>query len=279
MWFEKNVLKIGMLLLMVCFTNRIQAQLDSTHYIAHYNLTHYPDDLPYSYQERMILLIGKSYVQFKSYDRFKRDSIIQKQVEQGGVLSINYSDPDIPRYSLTQQSIKALGSNHGFVSNWLIQYYYWDYVWPILEWTLHPDTMTIAGYHCQKATTISPATGWEWTVWFTSEIPISTGPQLLEGLPGLVVQAKDNQRRTQYVLEGFGVPDPSFALISLPEGAIKSTKEDFERAQALSKEDPHGYINKSGVFQGSISGLSVKDANGQELKTNQGKTQSKKGGN
>jgi GLPGLI family protein len=247
-------------------------QMDSTKYIAYYKLTHFPENLPYRFDERMILLIGDQFAQFKSYDRFKRDSILQYQLNQGGGgLAINFKDPEIPRYSSTQQTFKNLNTGKGYVSDWLLQTYYWDYSWPTLEWTIHQDTLTIGGYLCQKATTVSPATGWEWTVWFTPDIPVSNGPQLLDGLPGLVVQASDNQGRTSYELTGFGLPSASssFLVISLPDGAVKSTRENFERAQALSKQDPDGYINNSGIFQGKVSGHTIRSANDTKQKNQQ----------
>jgi GLPGLI family protein len=256
-----------------------RAQSDQTNYVAHYLLTHSPQNIIYQYKERMVLLMGDTYNQFKSYDRFKRDSILLNQASQGGPLHVNFSHPDIPRYTSTQQIIKETAGSKGYVSDWLIVHYFWDYNWPKLEWTLHKDTATIAGYPCQKATTTSPSTGWEWTVWFTSDLPISSGPQLLEGLPGLIVQAWDNQGRTHYELSSFGSPTDSFKEIALPKDAFKTTQQDFARAQAMSNEDPHGYVNQSGLFQGKISGISVKDANGKEMKTIQQKKEAKKGGN
>ena len=59
---------------------------------------------------------------------------------------------------------------------------------PYIEWTLTEDTMTVSGYHCQKATTTFR--GVEWRVYYTEEIPSSAGPWRLNGLPGLIVKAE-----------------------------------------------------------------------------------------
>lgn len=59
-------------------------------------------------------------------------------------------------------------------------------------WTLLPETMTILGYTCQKAST--QYHGRVWYAWFTIEIPIQSGPWKLKGLPGLILRAEDSDR-------------------------------------------------------------------------------------
>ena len=60
---------------------------------------------------------------------------------------------------------------------------------PEIAWTLTDDTLTIGGYLCQQAT--ATHRGVAWTVCYTEEIPSSAGPWRLRGLPGLIVEAKN----------------------------------------------------------------------------------------
>ena len=60
---------------------------------------------------------------------------------------------------------------------------------PEIAWTLTDDTLTIDGYYCQTAT--CKFRGVAWTVCYTEEIPSSAGPWRLRGLPGLIVEAKN----------------------------------------------------------------------------------------
>ncbi|MBO7118687.1 MAG: GLPGLI family protein [Bacteroidaceae bacterium] len=60
---------------------------------------------------------------------------------------------------------------------------------PKIAWTLTDDTLTIGGYYCQTAT--CKFRGVAWTVCYTEEIPSSAGPWRLRGLPGLIVEAKN----------------------------------------------------------------------------------------
>ena len=60
---------------------------------------------------------------------------------------------------------------------------------PEIAWTLTDDTLTIDGYYCQTAT--CKFRGVAWTVCYTEELPSSAGPWRLRGLPGLIVEAKN----------------------------------------------------------------------------------------
>ena len=60
---------------------------------------------------------------------------------------------------------------------------------PVIVWTLTDDTLTVGGYYCQTAT--CKFRGVAWTVCYTEEIPSSAGPWRLRGLPGLIVEAKN----------------------------------------------------------------------------------------
>lgn len=64
------------------------------------------------------------------------------------------------------------------------------FVYP--RWTPADVTDTICGYPCQTA--VADYLGRRWSVWYTTEIPVTAGPWLLWGLPGLVLQAVDQDR-------------------------------------------------------------------------------------
>jgi GLPGLI family protein len=61
---------------------------------------------------------------------------------------------------------------------------------PVQNWQLHNDTLTVAGYICQKATCYFR--GRSYTAWFTADIPINNGPWKFGGLPGLILKIYDN---------------------------------------------------------------------------------------
>jgi len=58
-----------------------------------------------------------------------------------------------------------------------------------LHWQLLPGDSTILNYACHRART--QYAGREWTAWYTPDIPVSSGPWKLTGLPGLILWAGD----------------------------------------------------------------------------------------
>ncbi|WP_281988388.1 GLPGLI family protein [Aquimarina aggregata] len=70
-----------------------------------------------------------------------------------------------------------------------------DVIEPI-NWSLHAENKMIDKYNCQKAT--ATYRGREYTVWFTSEIPISHGPWKLRGLPGLILEMTEETGKYEF---------------------------------------------------------------------------------
>ena len=60
---------------------------------------------------------------------------------------------------------------------------------PQLDWTLTDSVKTICGYTCHQAK--AGLYGRTWTVWYCPELPLSYGPYVLGGLPGLILEAVD----------------------------------------------------------------------------------------
>lgn len=67
---------------------------------------------------------------------------------------------------------------------------------PIQKWKIHPDTKLLMGYRCQKATCTFRRRQYE--AWFTANIPVSSGPWKLNGLPGLILKATDNKNEYSF---------------------------------------------------------------------------------
>lgn len=67
-------------------------------------------------------------------------------------------------------------------------------------WELQEDTCTVAGYHTQKA--VAEYLGRRWEIWYTPELPVSAGPWLLWGAPGLILRASDTDSLFRFELQG-----------------------------------------------------------------------------
>ncbi|OPC29916.1 GLPGLI family protein [Elizabethkingia miricola] len=69
---------------------------------------------------------------------------------------------------------------------------------PKLNWKLIKDTKVIGQMKCQKATTSYK--GRDWVAWFTAEVPVSDGPYIFSGLPGLIISLSDTKNNYEFNL-------------------------------------------------------------------------------
>lgn len=67
---------------------------------------------------------------------------------------------------------------------------------PKIEWEIKEEFKKINTLNCQKA--IGYFRGRTYTVWFSNDIPVPYGPWKLQGLPGLILEAKDDKDEIFY---------------------------------------------------------------------------------
>ena len=104
------------------------------------------------------------------------------------------------------------------------QYHYTE-PWPSMQWTLKDEKQTICGYQCQRAT--CHWRGRDYEAWFTSAIPLKSGPWKFGGLPGLIMKIYDTKRL--YTWEAVSVENGSFPIYQLEERFFK----DSDRKKVL----------------------------------------------
>ncbi|MVO08888.1 GLPGLI family protein [Flavobacterium sp. TP390] len=75
---------------------------------------------------------------------------------------------------------------------------------PTISWKFDNETKKIGKYVCHKAT--ATFRGRDYTVWYTTEIPIPYGPWKLNGLPGLVLEAYDSEYKIFFYFKNMEYP-------------------------------------------------------------------------
>ena len=80
--------------------------------------------------------------------------------------------------------------------------------WPLMQWTLESEKQTICGYQCQRAT--CHWRGRDYEAWFTSAIPLKSGPWKFGGLPGLIMMIYDTKHL--YTWEAVSVENGSTGM-------------------------------------------------------------------
>ncbi len=67
---------------------------------------------------------------------------------------------------------------------------------PKIEWKIKKEFKKVNNLNCQKA--IGYFRGRTYTVWFSSDIPLPYGPWKLQGLPGLIIEAIDDNNQVYF---------------------------------------------------------------------------------
>ncbi|WP_378186013.1 GLPGLI family protein [Aquimarina sp. W85] len=115
-----------------------------------------------------------------------------------------------------------------------------------IDWVLQKETKKIGKYNCQKA--IADYKGRQWTVWFTTEIPVTRGPWKLRGLPGLILEATENRDKFSFYAETVNLnPDDLLIQEKLKEPIIDnlSTNESYVGALKSKYDDISAMIQAS----------------------------------
>ena len=111
-------------------------------------------------------------------------------------------------------------------------FYYYSQKFNFPNWSIIQQEKTILGYLCQMA--VTNFLGRNWIVWFTMELPINLGPWKLVGLPGLILEAKDEEGHFEFIAISLNKPANAELLqIKMKNdlSVTKTTKDNFFKMQ------------------------------------------------
>jgi len=115
-----------------------------------------------------------------------------------------------------------------------------------ISWKLNLDTKVIGKFKCKSAS--AKVYGRNYQVWYAPEIPVSTGPWKLFGLPGLIVEVRDDLGLIYIGLESIKTNDSykvSYNLEKLSQKAI--TLESFKKKEQENLDKLNSYGKSMGV--------------------------------
>lgn len=230
--------------------------------------------------QQMALFMGKNVSFYTSIDRIKHHISVER-----ALLNNNNSNGKPTVFKIDQKATDWMhnfsyfnfGNENKFHTKASITQfnYLYEEEKPLINWKIAKDKLTINGLKCEKATALID--GNLWTAWFASSIPFPFGPEKLNGLPGLILEAftenkqisikfvglenakygdfyrendakKDNTNTLGTIspidyFMGFDAANAYFDnIIKLPSNAIKTTKEKFKRLEEAYKQDPKGFM-------------------------------------
>lgn len=130
---------------------------------------------------------------------------------------------------------------------------------PYIEWQIQDESKNVLGYACQKA--VGQLYNREWTVWFTMDIPVSEGPWLLSGLPGLILEANDADNIFHFTAIELG-KDNTLSVEPTSKKYIKCSRKELLDYRKKFDEDPIGMVQASS----GVKITKIVNAEGKELK-------------
>ncbi len=239
-----------MLFLIFDLTISVQSQVALADYTIYYEHTYITDTVNMFYlTENYILYRIENESYFLNQNGYFNDSIGADFVSKMG--DGFYNDPK--KLAIYDKEIGPLirryKTRHRLLKNWdqkLIKiilpkagrYKYMQA--PLnLFWTISPETDTLLGLKCRKAST--EYGGREYTAWFTSEIPISDGPYTFQGLPGLILKVADKDLWYEFKVSDM-VLKPCYRLKNATFMNIhfqtKLSREEYVQESMKMKDNP-----------------------------------------
>lgn len=252
--------KICLSLLGLGFALLLHAQ-DSETALAkiHYNFKHINDttERGKSLQDEVVTYLGKAGSFYTSYSSTRMQEDVKRQTEA----------PDFNGEIVFNRTTTAIGESYFFnvpkhvfkvISSVGGDSFYAEEAYPTLDWTILDDTKTIGGYTCQKAQTTYKGRTYE--AWFTTELPFSSGPWKLQGLPGLILAAHDLKNEVIFDYAGFDKLDTDNFFVAVPSGGVKSTPAEVKKLKEAFAANPSAYMKtraNSRIVSGTSGGSSV----------------------
>jgi GLPGLI family protein len=254
------------MLLMAAALGAFAQKTDTARMLIHYKFTWVRDTVnrAHPYTENMVLYFGKNAGAYRSYDGIVYKAQFKKAFAEAAAASPD-GRPMINRHGVGSPVEYYQYPNEQklvIMDQLMVNSYAISGPMPVIHWKTSGDTATFGGLHCQKAT--CHFKGRDYTVWFCPDLPVHTGPWKLNGLPGVIVDARDTKNEVIFQFDGAEKATPTaqgnepavaekdlppivrdlnddMNLIAPPSRAIKTTPKDFDKLKAAMQKDPQAF--------------------------------------
>ena len=205
----KTIVSILLLASLAIQATAREPVLDRAHMKCLYRYVYTFDTLKNELRDDLLILqIGKEVSKCYSYYTFQCDSLqrtpdgakvwselFRRAIEKDGIYG------DFPHVRMSTYVYKNYPTGQMTITDRISSqdYCYVDSL-HTQTWTMGDSTREVLGYTCQQAT--ADFRGRRWTAWFATDIPISDGPWKLGGLPGLILEAYDEEQQHVFTAVG-----------------------------------------------------------------------------
>ena len=209
-----------------------------------YELKFMPDTLErdkFKTQTMVLRMNTKGISVYQEYGKFRSDSVTAARTRNGKI-KLSDTNEAIKYQTKARDNItiaKSWPEKHKILVRELIgldgTFYYTedktDFGWEV-DFT---QTKEIGGYTCHSAK--GSYAGRDYQAWFTPEIPISDGPWLFCGLPGLILEVSSLDEEFLYTCMSIQ-EDTGLIMLRELDTAFKTTRERFLKAKERYKVNP-----------------------------------------
>lgn len=197
--------------------------------------------------EDMLLLVGNKVSHFYSYRNFLADSLRAAATADQVMADLNRYRGGEFSYNIYKNYPEGKITTTDAIANTI--YKYEEQVQ--MSWEIEPDTITVLGYSCQKAT--ASFRGRDYTAWFTTAIPINNGPWKFSGLPGLILKVVDTQNHYLFECSGIELPETKIPVHIKKENYANVSRTEFDKVYDRYRKDPVGFV----MSQMAASGVKI----------------------
>lgn len=216
---------------------------DTARYVARYEVSFVKDTASHStpITENTVLLVGRHSSAYRSEVSHTGDSIrsvIMPKVLNNAAAAAELM-PQISRLPVAKFRNEVWQeAGQTFVHAVIITDRYRFLLTQPIQWTLVNETKHIGKLLCQKA--IGNYGGRKWTAWYTQELPLTDGPYVFKGLPGLVVEVADDKNSYHFTLQSLRQQSVPIRLSLFP--VISTTYDGYLKKRKEYLEDPAGLL-------------------------------------
>lgn len=169
--------------------------------------------------------------------------------EGGGVKGISSSSIPQGLFNLTDRGEQEMISNarfaYGFTHKEKL---------PQIEWNITNEIRKLEGIQVMKATT--NFRGRNYIAWFAPEISVPLGPWKLHGLPGLILEAYDEDKEILFLFQKLEIPYKE--TIDFP--AFEEELPQFEEYKAKQQENFQKNMRMQRAMAQKLNGTSQEDS-------------------
>jgi GLPGLI family protein len=250
-YFINNMRKGISLILFILPLTLFCQTIDSVVVKCAYTLTVTPDTtlIANKAKDIMILEMGDNGSKYYSYFRNLGDSLLNADVANGGNLGEMMMNST--KYHKDKASIviyKNYTTAEITITEEVGQEYIYKEALSAQDWEILPDTTTILGFNCQKAT--AHFRGRIYFAWFAKDIAIPNGPWKFYGLPGLIMQVFDSQNYFDFTCTGVEKAYNRNLSLKNSKDYIKISRNEIMDLKRQRAEDP---ISFSENYSGGVS--------------------------